>query len=458
MEMAIEANELRKTYPPAVTALDGLSLSVEPGTIFGLLGPNGAGKSTTVRVLSTLSRPDSGSARVAGIDVLADPVRVRHAIGVVAQKHGADPEATGRENLVLGGEFYGITGRDLKQRVTQSLERFGLTDAADRKAKTYSGGMQRRLDIAMGLLHRPQVLFLDEPTTGLDPEARVELWREIERLATEELMTILLTTHYLEEADRLTSRLAIVDRGRVVVEGTPDQLKSDLRGDTIQIELADPQDAGARVALGARRRRQRGRPRRPHPARPCAGRQRRDPGRAGRARGARRQGDVGDARAPVARRRVPAARRPDVRGGGMTALRQTWQVTLRGVRVFVRNPAYLGMTLMQPIIWLLLFGALFKAVTQIPGFDDSSYIDFLTPGIVVMLAVSSAGWTGMGFIEDIHGGVMDRMLAAPVWRGALNAGTVVYAVLMIVIQTVLILLLALALGANYTGGWAACCC
>jgi ABC-2 type transport system ATP-binding protein len=250
MEVAIEAHELRKTYGPDVTALDGLSLSVEAGTIVGLLGPNGAGKSTTVRVLSTLSRPDSGSARVAGIDVLADPVRVRHAIGVVAQKHGADPEATGRENLVLGGEFYGITGRDLKQRVMQSLARFGLADAADRKVKTYSGGMQRRLDIAMGLLHRPQVLFLDEPTTGLDPEARVDLWREIERLATEERMTILLTTHYLEEADRLTSRLAIVDRGRVVVEGTPSQLKSDLQGDTIQIELADPQDAGARAALG----------------------------------------------------------------------------------------------------------------------------------------------------------------------------------------------------------------
>src|SRR5688500_17941027 len=131
MEAAIEAHELRKTYPPGVTALDGLSLSIASGTIFGLLGPNGAGKSTTVRVLSTLSRPNSGSARVAGIDVLADPVRVRHAIGVVAQKHGADPEATGRENLVLGGEFYGITGRELSQRVAESLDRFGLTDAAD---------------------------------------------------------------------------------------------------------------------------------------------------------------------------------------------------------------------------------------------------------------------------------------------------------------------------------------
>ncbi len=249
MTAAIDATELRKTYPPDVQALDGLSVSVQAGTIFALLGPNGAGKSTTVRVLATLTRPDSGSARVAGIDVLAEPIRVRHMIGVVGQKHGGAPEATGRENLILQGEFYGITGRDLKQRVRDALERFGLTDAADRPVKTYSGGMQRRLDIAMGLLHRPQVLFLDEPTTGLDPEARTEMWREIERLTGEELMTILITTHYMEEADRLASRLAIVDRGHVVVQGTPIELKRDLEGDTLQIGLADPQGAGARVAL-----------------------------------------------------------------------------------------------------------------------------------------------------------------------------------------------------------------
>jgi ABC-2 type transport system ATP-binding protein len=249
MEVAIEASELRKTYPPAVIALDGLSLAVDAGTIFALLGPNGAGKSTTVRLLTTLTTPDSGTARVAGIDVLGDPVRVRRAIGVVGQRHGSDPEATGRENLVVGGEFYGITGRELRRRVSESLERFGLLDAADRLVKTYSGGMQRRLDIAMGLLHRPQVLFLDEPTTGLDPEARVELWREIERLAGEELMTILLTTHYMEEADRLASRVAVVDRGRIVVEGTPDGLKTDLEGDAIQVELAEPGDAQARLAL-----------------------------------------------------------------------------------------------------------------------------------------------------------------------------------------------------------------
>jgi ABC-2 type transport system ATP-binding protein len=248
-DLSIETHELRKAYPPDVQALDGMSLAVPTGTIFGLLGPNGAGKSTTVRILTTLSRPDSGSARVAGVDVLADPVRVRHAIGVVAQKHGLDPDATGRENLILQGEFHAITGADLRARVADALERFGLADAADRQAKTYSGGMQRRLDLAMGLIHRPQVLFLDEPTTGLDPEARAEIWREIERLAREERRTILLTTHYLEEADRLASQLAIVDRGRIVAEGSPGALKSELEGDRIAVELVDVDDAAARLAL-----------------------------------------------------------------------------------------------------------------------------------------------------------------------------------------------------------------
>jgi ABC-2 type transport system ATP-binding protein len=251
MGAAVEASELRKAYPPSVTALDGLSLTVEAGTIFGLLGPNGAGKSTAVRIFATLTRPDSGVARIAGIDVLADPTAVRRAIGVVGQKHGSDPGATGRENLVLQGEFYGMSGRALRRRVGDALERFGLEEAADRRVKTYSGGMARRLDVAMGLLHEPAVLFLDEPTTGLDPEARAQMWAEVERLAAGERVTIVLTTHYLEEADRLASALAIVDRGRVVAEGTPDQLKRDLGGDTIQIELGDPrsQDDAARAAL-----------------------------------------------------------------------------------------------------------------------------------------------------------------------------------------------------------------
>ncbi len=249
--LAIEARGLIKTYPGGVRALDGLSFDVEDGTVFALLGPNGAGKSTTVKILTTLSRPDAGEARVAGLDVLREPDRVRRVIGVVAQKSGVDRELTGRENLTLQGQVYGMSGRELKQRVSDLLEQFGLEKVADRTADTYSGGMQRKLDIALGLVHRPRVLFLDEPTTGLDPEARADLWAEIARLANEDGITILLTTHYLEEADRLARRVAIVDRGRIVVEGSPEQLKGELRGDAIHVELAGTVDEERlRAALG----------------------------------------------------------------------------------------------------------------------------------------------------------------------------------------------------------------
>lgn len=244
---AIEAEGLVKTYPGGVLALNGLGFSVAEGTIFSLLGPNGAGKSTTVKILTTLSRPNAGSARVVGHDVLAAPGRVRLAIGVVAQRSGIDPEATARENLTLQGRLYGLRGRELRARVAQLLQRFDLADAADRVARTYSGGMQRKLDIATGLVHRPQVLFIDEPTTGLDPEARTDMWHQVAGLADEGL-TILLTTHYLEEADRLAARLAIVDRGKIVVEGTPEGLKGELRGDAIQLELSEAQPNGDAAA------------------------------------------------------------------------------------------------------------------------------------------------------------------------------------------------------------------
>ncbi|MFJ5152947.1 ATP-binding cassette domain-containing protein [Streptomyces sp. NPDC088353] len=248
---AVEARRLTKTYPGDVTALNGMDITVEPGTVFGLLGPNGAGKSTTVKILTTLARPDSGEAAVAGRDVLRHPDRVRRAIGVVAQSSGADPVATGRENLRLQGRLYGLRGADLDRRVDGLLERFSLADAARRPVKGYSGGMRRRLDVALGLVHRPEVLFLDEPTTGLDPEARTAMWDEIGRLAGEEGLTILLTTHYLEEADRLAERIAIVDRGRVVVEGTPDSLKGELRGDAVHVELREAVGEAGRTVLGS---------------------------------------------------------------------------------------------------------------------------------------------------------------------------------------------------------------
>ncbi len=235
---AIVAEDLHKRYR-AVQALDGLTFAVREGEVFGLLGPNGAGKSTTVRVLTTLTQPDSGGAFVAGEDAIRHPQRVRRQIGYVSQDSGVDWEATGRENLLLQGRIHGLAGRALRTRVDELIELVGLVEAADRPARGYSGGMKRRLDVATGLVHRPRVLFLDEPTTGLDPEARAAMWDEVERLAAQESLTILLTTHYLEEADRLAERVAIVSRGRVVVEGRPDELKAGLRGDSVTVELGE---------------------------------------------------------------------------------------------------------------------------------------------------------------------------------------------------------------------------
>jgi ABC-2 type transport system ATP-binding protein len=243
MTNAIEATGLAKRYGE-VQALDGLSFSVPEGAVFGLLGPNGAGKSTTVKILTTLSRADAGEARVGGHDVVAEAEKVRYLIGVVAQKSGLDPEATGRENARLQGQIYGMHGHELDERIDELLARFGIADAGDRLIRGYSGGMQRRLDIALALVHRPRVLFMDEPTTGLDPEVRASMWQEISRLAREEGLTVLLTTHYMEEADELASRLVILDRGRIVAEGTPEELKGELRGDAVHVELGHPEVNG----------------------------------------------------------------------------------------------------------------------------------------------------------------------------------------------------------------------
>ena len=232
---AIEVEDLRKTYAGGVEALRGVSFSVQPGEVFALLGPNGAGKSTTVRILTTLSAPTAGAARVAGFDVVRQPREVRRRIGAVAQASGVDPTATGRENLTLQGRLFRLPPAELRARVEELLHLFQLEAAADRPAITYSGGMKRRLDVAMGLVHRPEVLFLDEPTTGLDPESRAVMWKEVRRLAGQGL-TLLLTTHYLEEADQLAGRIAIVDGGRVVAAGTPEELKGEIPGDAVSLD------------------------------------------------------------------------------------------------------------------------------------------------------------------------------------------------------------------------------
>jgi ABC-2 type transport system ATP-binding protein len=234
---AIHLEKLRKAYP-GIEALRGISFEVRPGEVFGLLGPNGAGKTTVVRILATLSRATSGTAFVAGFDVLMQSQEVRRRIGYVAQTTALDLLATARENLQLHGQLFGLKGRYLQSRVEEMIDIFQLGEIAGRRAQTISGGMKRRLDLATGLLHKPQVLFLDEPTTGLDPENRLLLWEHVRGLASRDGIAVLLTTHYMEEADALASRLAIIDRGSIVVTGTPTELKSTLNGDVVTVELA----------------------------------------------------------------------------------------------------------------------------------------------------------------------------------------------------------------------------
>jgi ABC-2 type transport system ATP-binding protein len=246
---AIETRDLRRTFKGGVEAVRGIDLSIAGGEVFGFLGPNGAGKTTTVRILCTLLPPTSGSASVAGVDVIADPAEVRRRIGVALQEIGLDPVQTGRELLELQCGLYGITGLDAKKRTDELLELVGLTDAADRRTKTYSGGMKRRLDLASALVHSPEVLFLDEPTTGLDPASRLTVWEEVRRI-NDAGTTVFLTTQYLEEADQLCDRLAIIDAGSIVAEGSPERLKAEMGHDVVTLALDGADPAGTEAAIG----------------------------------------------------------------------------------------------------------------------------------------------------------------------------------------------------------------
>jgi ABC-2 type transport system ATP-binding protein len=252
MPDAIVAEDLVKTYG-GLRALDGLSLDVPEGTVLGLLGPNGAGKTTTVRVLTTLLRPDSGSVRVAGVDVLAEPAMVRPRIGLSGQYAAVDERLTGRENLVMFGRLYHLGRKESTARAAALLDRFGLGAAADRVVQTYSGGMRRRLDLAAALVTTPPVLFLDEPTTGLDPRARVDMWGVIEELVGGGT-TLLLTTQYLEEADRLADSIAVVDHGKVIARGSSDELKDRIGGETLEVVVGEdhqlPDAVSALAAVG----------------------------------------------------------------------------------------------------------------------------------------------------------------------------------------------------------------
>jgi ABC-2 type transport system ATP-binding protein len=246
-EPTISVTGLTKAFG-SVRALDGVDLQAAPGTVLGLLGPNGAGKTTAVRVMTTLLRPDAGDIRVAGVDAVREPVKLRERIGLAGQYAAVDENLTGLENLVMVGRLYGEHRREARRRGEALLERFELADAAGRVVKTYSGGMRRRLDLAAALIAEPPVLFLDEPTTGLDPRSRLGLWETIEGLVSEGT-TVLLTTQYLDEADRLADIISVIDHGRVIADGTSDELKDRVGGERLEVRLADA--ARAEVAAGA---------------------------------------------------------------------------------------------------------------------------------------------------------------------------------------------------------------
>jgi len=474
---AVLAEGVVKRYG-ATVALSGVSLGIQEGTVFGLLGPNGAGKTTLVRVFTTLLVPDAGHVEVFGREVVRKPGAVRELIGLTGQSAAVDELLTGLENLEMFGRLFHLSSEEASKRARELLDRFELADASDRPARTYSGGMRRRLDLASSLIGRPRMLFLDEPTTGLDPRSRNEIWRTIRSLVHEGT-TVLLTTQYLEEADQLADRIAVIDHGRVIAEGTADQLKDRVGGQVLEVQLARADDRErARVALAAVGCGD------PQPAgRPdeltlpagsdgvglvtAAATALRDEGISASDLALRRptlddvfleltgtpSGENGTASAPVEAAVVPArAKDRDSTAFHWLALPSanalhratvdTWVVTQRNLRHFVRQPQLLIFSTVQPIMFVLLFTYVFGgAIGQaLPG--GVSYIDFLLPGIFVQSVSFRATQTAVGLAEDLERGVVDRFRSMPMARSAVLAGRT----LADLVRNVLIIALMIAVG------------
>ena len=464
----------------ATVALDGAGLEVPAGIVFGLLGPNGAGKTTLVRILATLLAPDAGRAEVFGHDVAGEPAAVRELIGLTGQFAAVDELLTGRENLEMFGRLFKLSGEQARRRAGELLDRFDLTQAADRPARTYSGGMRRRLDIASSLLTRPQVLFLDEPTTGLDPRSRSEIWavvRELQREGT----TLLLTTQYLEEADQLADRIAVIDRGKVIAKGTGNELKDRVGGQILEVELASAgqrdQAQAVLAGVGCGEPQPDERPDRLTLPAPRDGLQLVEEAAAGLRRAQIGVSDIGlrrptlddvflqltgappgeDGGGPASRtRRRPQRPAPDGpapagRSCGLrlpspravrSAITDTAVVTGRNLRHFIRQPDLLVFSTIQPVLFVLLFVYVFGGAIGRSLPHGIGYVDFLLPGIFVQSVTFGASQTAVGLKEDLTRGVVDRFRSMPMARSAVLAGRTVANL----VRNVLIIGLMIAVG------------
>src|SRR5215469_2543560 len=476
----------------ATAALDGAELEVPGGMVFGLLGPNGAGKTTLVRILATLLAPDAGRAEVFGRDVVGEPAAVRELIGLTGQFAAVDELLTGRENLEMFGRLFNLSREQAHRRAGELLERFGLAQAADRPARTYSGGMRRRLDIASSLLTRPQVLFLDEPTTGLDPRSRNEIWaivRELRREGT----TLLLTTQYLEEADQLADRIAVIDRGKVIAEGTGNELKDRVGGQILEVELAS---AGQRdraqavlAGVGCGEPAPDERPDRLTLPAPRNGLVLVEEAAAGLRRAHISVSDIGLRRptlddvfleltgapateegggpSPRTRRRPPPRqstpevsmpRRPVLRlqrpspQAVRSVLTDTTVVTVRNLRHFIRQPDLLTFSTIQPVIFVLLFVYVFGGAVSRSLPHGITYVDFLLPGIFVQSVTFRASQTAVGLSEDLERGVADRFRSMPMARSAVLAGRTVADLVRNILITVLMIAVGYLVGFRFHGG------
>jgi ABC transporter DrrB family efflux protein len=482
------------------TALAGVDLDVEEGTVFGLLGPNGAGKTTLVRVLATLLAPDAGHAEVFGRDVVHDAAGVRELLGLTGQFAAVDEMLTGRENLQMFGRLFDLSAADARRRANELLERFDLADAADRTARTYSGGMRRRLDLASSLLTRPRMLFLDEPTTGLDPRSRNEIWSVVRELVREGT-TLLLTTQYLEEADQLAEQIAVIDHGRVIAQGTASELKDRVGGQILEVELVsaaerdnaraaltgigcgepEPGDRLAQLTLPA----------------PRDGLEMIEDAASALRKAEIAVSDLGlrrptlddvflqltgaapsenGAGAEVATSDgLPHPTSVSVRGAGARGVRRpaagraspwrrvsprelranitdAWVVSVRNLRHFVRQPDLLVFSTIQPIMFVLLFTYVFGGAITHSLPSGVSYIDYLLPGILIQSVTFRASMTAVGLSDDLKLGVIDRFRSMPMARSAVLIGRTAADLVRNVLIIVLMIVVGYIIGFRFQAG------